>query len=92
MNPLLGSGAIEGADIKVQSSDAELDAYFAKPVGETPSAGIVVIHENRGLVPYLRDVADGFARAIDGCADVMAEHFPNREGAPNRFPDRLIEI
>ena len=60
MNPLLGSGAIEGADIKVQSSDAELDAYFAKPVGETPSAGIVVIHENRGLVPYLRDVADGF--------------------------------
>ncbi|MBT5570208.1 MAG: hypothetical protein HOJ90_03220 [Alphaproteobacteria bacterium] len=38
------------------------------------------------------DVADGFARAIDGCADVMAEHFPNREGAPNRFPDRLIEI
>jgi putative membrane protein len=38
------------------------------------------------------NIAEGYARAIDGCADVMAEHFPNRDGAPNRFPDRLIEI
>lgn len=37
-------------------------------------------------------VADGFVSAIEGCADVMAEHFPNREGAENRHPDRLIEI
>ena len=38
------------------------------------------------------DVADGFTTAIDGCANVMAQHFPNRDGAPNRFSDRLIEI
>ncbi|MBO6784398.1 MAG: TPM domain-containing protein [Alphaproteobacteria bacterium] len=37
-------------------------------------------------------VANGFVAAIEGCADVMAAHFPNREGAPNRFPDRLIEL
>lgn len=37
-------------------------------------------------------VADGFVAAIEGCADVMAQHFPNREGAKNRLPDRLIEI
>lgn len=38
------------------------------------------------------DVADGFNHAIDGCADVMATHFPNRDDSPNRFSDRLIEI
>ena len=37
-------------------------------------------------------IADGFVSAIEGCADVMAEHFPNREGAENRYPDRLIEL
>lgn len=38
------------------------------------------------------NVAEGFSTAIEGCADVMAQHFPNRDGAPNRFLDRLIEI
>lgn len=38
------------------------------------------------------NVAEGFSTAIEGCADVMAQHFPNRDGAPNRFSDRLIEI
>lgn len=38
------------------------------------------------------DIAEGFTHAIDGCADVMADHFPNRDDAPNRFSDRLIEI
>jgi len=37
-------------------------------------------------------VVDGFVSAIEGCADVMAEHFPDREGAENRHPDRLIEL
>lgn len=38
------------------------------------------------------EIGEGFTQAIDGCADVMAKHFPNRDDAPNRFPDRLIEI
>lgn len=38
------------------------------------------------------EVGEGFAYAIEGCADVMAAHFPNREDAPNRFLDKLIEI
>jgi putative membrane protein len=38
------------------------------------------------------DIAEGYTHAIEGCADVMAVHFPNRDDAPNRFPDRLIEI
>lgn len=38
------------------------------------------------------EAGEGFAQAVDGCADVMATHFPNREDAANRFPDKLIEI
>lgn len=38
------------------------------------------------------EFSEGFGHAVAGCADVMAEHFPNRDDAPNRFPDRLIEI
>jgi carboxymethylenebutenolidase len=60
-NPLLGSGATEGKDVEFTSDGAPLAAYFARPTGHARVPGIVVIHENRGLVPYLRDVADGFA-------------------------------
>jgi len=47
-----------------------------------------------GFVEDVREgnVTEGYTRAIDGCADVMAEHFPNRAGEANRFSDRLIEI
>ena len=60
-NPLLGGGATEGNDIEFAADDASLAAYFARPAGGASAPGIVVIHENRGLVPYLRDVVDGFA-------------------------------
>ena len=61
MNPLLATGTTEGSDVKFPSDGTELDAYFAKPAGGAPATGIVVIHENRGLVSYVRDVADGLA-------------------------------
>ena len=60
-NPLLASGALDGKDVKVPADGAELDAYLSRPAGGAAAPGIVVIHENRGLVPYLRDVADGLA-------------------------------
>jgi carboxymethylenebutenolidase len=63
MNPLLAAGttATEGNDVKVPADGAELDAYFSRPAGSAAVPGVVVIHENRGLVPYLRDVVDGLA-------------------------------
>jgi carboxymethylenebutenolidase len=61
MNPLIASGATEAQDVKIPADAIELDAYFARPTGSSPVPGIVVIHENRGLVPYVRDVVDGLA-------------------------------
>ena len=39
-------------------------------------------------------VADGFAVAVDRCAAVLAEHFPDERGGglPNELPDRLVEL
>ena len=59
-NPLLASGATEGSEVQIASGNDSIRSYLAKPVGNGPVPGVVVIHENRGLVPYLRDVADGF--------------------------------
>ena len=50
--------------------------YLAQPVGEGPFPAVLVIHENRGLNPYIEDVArraavEGFlALAPDGLAPI----------------------
>jgi carboxymethylenebutenolidase len=61
MNPLLASGAVDGTEAKIPADGVELDAYFAKPAAAAATGGIAVIHENRGLTPYLREVVDGLA-------------------------------
>jgi len=67
--PQPGSAASEGQmvpedDSRLETSTIEVDgetgkvlAYFARPKGEAKRAGVVVIHENRGLVPHIKDVA-----------------------------------
>ena len=62
VNPLfvVGSG-ITREDIMIPSGDAQIISYMARPVGDGPWPAVVVIHENRGLVAFLRDVADGLA-------------------------------
>ena len=61
-NPNLVTGKeIEGSDIEIQGDGVKLRAYQAKPRGGGSGPGVIVIHENRGLVPYTRDVVDGLA-------------------------------
>ncbi|GHF55150.1 carboxymethylenebutenolidase [Deinococcus metalli] len=38
-------------------------AYLARPAGNAPAPGIVVIHENKGLQPHIQDVARRLAKA-----------------------------
>ena len=61
-NPLfvVGSGVTRN-DIAIPSGGDQIAAYMARPAGDAPAPGVVVIHENRGLVPYVRDVVDGLA-------------------------------
>ena len=62
VNPLfvVGNG-ITREDIAIPSGGVQISSYMARPMGDGPWPGVVVIHENRGLVPYVRDVVDGLA-------------------------------
>lgn len=41
----------------------EMRAYFVRPNGMDAAPGVVVVHENRGLNPYIQDVARRLAKA-----------------------------
>lgn len=57
-------------------SSGKMRGYLVKPAGEGPFPTVLVIHENRGLNPYIEDVArraavEGFlALAPDGLAPI----------------------
>jgi len=57
-------------------TSGEMRGYLAQPTGEGPFPAVLVIHENRGLNPYIEDVArraavEGFlALAPDGLSPI----------------------
>ena len=60
-NPLLAGGKTEGSDVEIPVDGGNISGYLSRPAGGGAAPGVVVIHENRGLQPYLRDVTDGLA-------------------------------
>ena len=60
-NPLIAGPEPTGADIEIAADGAQIAAYESRPASGGSAPAVIVIHENRGLVPYLRDVADGLA-------------------------------
>ena len=59
---------IVGEDITYQSPNGtgEITAYLVRPTEidpEQPPAAVLVVHENRGLNPYIRDVVRRLAKA-----------------------------
>jgi len=44
-------------NIKYPGETGEVLAHFARPKGDAKLPGVIVIHENRGLVPHIKDVA-----------------------------------
>ena len=58
-----------------------MKGYFAHPAGAGKWPGIVVIHENRGLNPYIEDVARRLA--VDGFAAFAPDALTPLGGYPN---------
>ena len=48
--------------ISFQSGEGRLEAYLARPDGEGPFPGVVVIHEISGLNDNIRDITERFAK------------------------------
>jgi carboxymethylenebutenolidase len=54
---------IEGTDITYEGDGTTMKAYLVKPEGVTKTGAVLVIHENRGLNPHIRDVTRRVAQA-----------------------------
>ena len=52
---------VEGGEITFAGPAGDIFAYLARPSAEGSYAAIVVIHENRGLLPHFEDVARRYA-------------------------------
>ena len=58
-----GDPAVVTSEVTFTSQGAKVMAYLARPAADGTYAGILVCHENRGLVPHIKDVARRFAKA-----------------------------
>jgi len=83
--------ALISSDIKYSSMDGvSIGAYLTRPKGEGRLPAVVVLHENRGLVDHIRDVARRLAK--DGYV-ALAPDLLSRQGGTGSFasPDAAIE-
>ncbi|HEY1163988.1 MAG TPA: dienelactone hydrolase family protein [Chitinophaga sp.] len=54
---------IEGTDVTYEGDGVTMKAYLVKPEGVAKTGAVLVIHENRGLNPHIRDVTRRVAQA-----------------------------
>ena len=63
----------------------EMRGYLVHPIGEGPFPAVVVIHENRGLNPYIEDVARRFA--VEGFVALAPDGLSPVGGYPGNDDD-----
>jgi carboxymethylenebutenolidase len=79
---------ISVSDVEFLSADGTtLNGYFAVPSVPGPFAGIVVIHENRGLLEHHKDIVRRYAKA--GFAAVAPDLASHDGGTDNVNPDDI---
>lgn len=54
--------SLTSEDRTIETSAGPLDIYVTRPAGAGSFPGVVLIHENQGLVPHIRDVARRLAK------------------------------
>lgn len=76
--------AIEAGEVKYSARGFEHLGYLAKPVGVSSAPAVIVIHENRGLQPHIKDVARRVAKA--GYV-ALAPDLVSKNGGTDKFTD-----
>jgi carboxymethylenebutenolidase len=78
--------AIDAADVTFPGPDSVLYGHYAAPkkLEQDPQPGVLVIHENRGLVEHIKDVTRRAAKA--GFAALSVDLL-SRQGGVQAFPD-----
>jgi carboxymethylenebutenolidase len=54
--------AVVAADVRFPGPASELIGYLARPRDGGPSAGVLIIHENRGLTEHFKDLSRRYAK------------------------------
>ena len=75
--------------IKYPGETGEVRAYFARPKGDVKLPGVVVIHENRGLVPHIEDVTRRVA--LEGFLAIAPDALTPFGGTPED-PDKAPSL
>jgi len=75
---------LETGYIKYAGANGEMRAYSAKPKGAGKLAGVIVIHENRGLNPHTEDIARRVA--LEGFLAIAPDALSPLGGTPEN-PD-----
>ena len=68
--------------IKYNGASGQMIAYMARPKGKKKYPAIVVIHENRGLQPHIKDVARRFA--LEGFVALAPDALSPQGGTPEK--------
>jgi carboxymethylenebutenolidase len=76
--------SLEAGPVEFRSDGITLLGYLARPKAPGPHPAMLVIHENRGLLPHFPDVARRLAKAgfVSLALDLLS-----RQGGTGRFPD-----
>jgi len=84
-----GGQQVDSQMTTYKSGSDTLEAFMAWPKFEGPKPGVVICHENRGLVEYVKDVALGLAS--HGYA-AIAPDLLTREGPTHKFADPGADV
>ncbi len=83
-------GRIKGEDIIYPGADGEMKGYLVRPADASGKlAAVIVIHENRGLNPHIRDVARRMA--LEGFV-ALAPDFLSPDGGTPADEDKAREM
>jgi carboxymethylenebutenolidase len=80
-------------NIKYRGETGDVLAHFARPKGDIKVPGVIVIHENRGLVPHIKDVTRRVA--LEGFLAVAPDALSPLGGTPedvNEVPSLIQKL
>jgi carboxymethylenebutenolidase len=73
--------------IRYAGASGPMIAYLARPKGEKKLPGVIVIHENRGLQPHIKDVARRMA--LEGFIALAPDALSPLGGTPEKPEDAI---
>ncbi len=76
--------------VSYQGETGEMRAYLARPRGEEKHPAVIVIHENRGLLPHFEDVARRVA--LEGFLAIATDALSPMGGTPRDDVDQAREM